>query len=289
MTFDAFIETAWNDHADRPQEVADRLAASLPLVTSPAHIAPFARLVTHVFGEHLGQWQRGIALLESLRGRPAFDGGADATRTVSRNVAALRYADGDGSALPALPLEDQVVALATAASAFAGRGEFKGALAAYAEALRRMDGGVPAGSPAFRALAIGGNNLAAALEEKPDRDAELTRGMVAAAEDGLKYWKIAGTWLEEERAEYRLARSLLAAGRPGDAVASAQRCVAVCQGNAAPPFELFFGYAVLAQTQRAAGDSDRFAAARAQALQMFEQVPGEERRWCAVDLGALDA
>ena len=33
MSFDAFLETAWNDHADRPDEVAARLASSLGLVT----------------------------------------------------------------------------------------------------------------------------------------------------------------------------------------------------------------------------------------------------------------
>ena len=50
MTLDAFLETAWNDHGDHPQEVADRLAAALHLVAAPAHIPPFARLATHVYG-----------------------------------------------------------------------------------------------------------------------------------------------------------------------------------------------------------------------------------------------
>lgn len=27
MAFDAFLEAAWSDHGDRPQEVADRLAS----------------------------------------------------------------------------------------------------------------------------------------------------------------------------------------------------------------------------------------------------------------------
>ena len=61
--------------------------------------------------------------------------------------------------------------------------------------------------------------------------------MIVAAEGGLKYWKLAGTWLEEERAEYRLARSLLQAGRPHAAIASATRCIDVCTSNAAPAIE----------------------------------------------------
>ncbi len=61
MTFDAFIEAAWNDHGDRPAEVADRLEASTGIVATADQIAPYARLATHVLGEHLGEWERGGA------------------------------------------------------------------------------------------------------------------------------------------------------------------------------------------------------------------------------------
>lgn len=287
MTFDAFIETAWNDHGDRPQDVADRLAASLHVVENPEHIPPFARLATHVFGEHLGQWRGGIDLLESLRRLPAFDGGVAAAGAVTRSIATLRYASGDDTALEALSPDDRVSALAMAASAFTGRGEFTRAIAAYAESQQLASPGLPPGSPALRALAVGGNNLAAALEQKNDRDAAETAGMVAAAQGGLQYWKLAGTWLEEERAEYRLARSWLQAGDPGAAIQSAQRCIAVCQRHDAPAFEQFFGYAALALAQRAAGDAAAFAAARDRAVALVGQVPAEERQWCASDLAAL--
>jgi hypothetical protein len=36
--------------------------------------------------------------------------------------------------------------------------------------------------------------------------------MIFAAKTTRKYWEIAGTWLEIERAEYRLAMTYLAAG-----------------------------------------------------------------------------
>ncbi len=285
MTFDEFIETAWNDHADRPEEVADRLAGSLHVIGTPVHITAFARLTTHVYGEHLGAWDRGSALLTSLRDLPAYDAGA--AGAVDSGIAALRFAGGDRTTLDALDLPDQVSALATAASAFAGRMHFREAIAAYVDALQRAETGVPAGSPAHRALAIGGNNLAVALEGKRDRDDSETRGMIAAAEGGLKYWRLAGTWLEEERAHYRLARSLLAAGRPPDAVASAQRCLDVCERNDALPFERFFAHSVLALAQRAAGDADGFASSREEARRQYERVPVDERQWCEGELKEL--
>jgi tetratricopeptide (TPR) repeat protein len=285
MTVETLIEIAWNEHGDRPQEVADRLAASLELLKVPQHIPPFARLLTHIFGEHLGQWHRGIDLLESLRGLPAFDGDGSIAGILNRNIATLRYAAGESTALDSLSAEDRVSAMAAAATAFAGRREFKRAIEAYTGALQLASTGFPSDSPAIRSLAVGGNNLAAALEEKKERDAHETAGMIAAALSGLQYWKLAGTWLEEERAEYRLTRSLLQAGDPDRAIQSAERCIDVCKRNNAPPFEQFFGYVALALAQRAAGsDSNRFEASRRRALDLFEEIPEAERHWCESDL-----
>ena len=183
MNFDAFLKTAWADHGDRPQEVADRLAASIHVVETPEQVAPFARLLAHVFGEHLGEWERGIALLQSLRDTAACAGDA-AALAVAQRMATLRYAKGDTAELLALPIEARICALAEAASMLSGRGAFGDAIAAYGEATRLAEPQPAAGSPANRALAIGGNNLAAALETKIDRTAVETEGMVAAADGG---------------------------------------------------------------------------------------------------------
>lgn len=287
MTFDAFLEAAWNDHGNCPQEVADRLAASLFLVEAPEHIPPFARLLSHVFGEHLGQWRRGIELLESLRSLPAFDGSAAVASALTLCVATLSYASGESSIVASFSTEDRVCVLATAASALTGRNQFRQALAAYTEALRLANSGLPPEAPGIRALAVGGNNLAAALEEKEDRDAPETDGMIVAANGGLKYWKQAGTWLEEERAEYRLTRSLLQAGEPLAAIQSAGRCIDICKLNNAPAFEQFFGYAVLALAQRGAGDDNSFAVSREYALALFEQMPLDEKKWCESEVNEL--
>lgn len=285
--FDTFLEAAWADHADRADAVADRLGASLHFVQTAEQVARYAALVTHVFGEHLGNGARGIALLESLGALRAAADSSDATRALARNIAALRHAAGDPVESAALPPEDRVSALATGASICAARSDFAQALEAYAEALREADAGLAEASPALRALAVAGNNLAAALEEKKDRDPRETAGMVDAAAGALKYWKLAGTWLEEERAEYRLARSLLQAGAAAAAAASARRCVEVCERHDAPAFERFFGHAVLALAQRGAGDPAAFEASRARARDWFEQVSNEERPWCAAELEEL--
>src|SRR5260221_8109766 len=108
MSFDTFIEAAWNDHGDQPHEVADRLIHSMHVIETAEQISPYARLLTHVFGEHLGQWDHGIAALESLRRVPAFDRSPAVTGALNRSVAVLRYAGGDNEALDSLPLDDRV-------------------------------------------------------------------------------------------------------------------------------------------------------------------------------------
>ena len=287
MSFDAFIGTAWADHADRPEEVATRLAGALELLETPADIPPYARIVTHVYGEHLARWNAGVELLQSLRNGPTWDGGEEAARAVTRGIAVLRYAGSRDDSLAQLQAEDRIAVLAVASSALLGQREFSRSIAAYDEALRLAAQGLPANSPALRSLAIGGNNLAAGLEEKIDRNDIETQGMVAAAEGGLKYWRLAGTWLEDERAEYRLARSLLQAGNPGSAVNHARRCVDVCSANNASPLERFFGHAVLAVAQRRNGDEDAFAVSRGEAMRFCEQIAPEERRWCESELKEL--
>jgi tetratricopeptide (TPR) repeat protein len=287
MALDDFLKAAWRDHGDDPQAVADRLQTSTHLIGSAQDFAPYARLVTHVFGEHLLQESHGLALLATMQTLPAFDGSAVAAASLLRNVATLRYVQGDTQALTGLSDEDRVCALAAASVMVMGRNDFELAVQSMDQALAGAKRDWPAQSSANRALAIAGNNLAAVLEDKADRTAQQTLAMLAAAQTGLAYWKLAGTWLEEERAEYRLARCLLQAGDTAKAVQSAQRCLAVCQGNDAPAFELFFAHAVLALACRAAGDVTEFADHRDAALRSYRQVPEDEQAWCSRELGEL--
>ena len=288
MTFEQFIASAWDEHAEQPLQVAERLAAAIERVDDAARVEPFARLVVHVFGEHLGQWQRGIGLLEALRTASVSDAAPAANAALTRGIAVLRHAGGIGeAALEALDVEDRIRVLGTVSSALLAHDDVQRAIAAYADALALAAPGLPARSPALTALAVGGNNLAAALEEKRDRSPDETAAMVHAAQCGLQYWKQAGTWLEEERAEYRLARSWLQAGRHDEAQAAARRCIEVCVSHSAPPLELFFAHAVLALGLRAGGAGAAADAARAQALRQHALVAQEEQAWCTAELQQL--
>ncbi len=291
MDFDAFIAATWEDHAGQPEAVAARLAlaASIERIIAPAEVGRYVALVTHVYGEHLGRWDDGRALLARIGALPVAQDDAGAAGALRRGTALLRYA-GDGADLPDdLGRDDRIAVLANAAAALAGRKDFARAIAAYRDALTlAADGAVP-GAPAPRALAAGGNQLAYALESRAARDAAETAAMIAAAEGALRYWKIAGTWIEEERAQYRLARSQIAAGHGSAALASADACLRICFENQAPAFELFFAHAALALARRTAGDAHGFAQSRRAALEAHAALAPDDAQWCADDLAALDA
>ncbi|MBS0445482.1 MAG: hypothetical protein JSR59_05980 [Proteobacteria bacterium] len=288
MSLQAFLDTAWNEHADDPEGIARRLPDALALIRRAADIAPYARLTTHVYGEHLGRWDDGAALLAKLRGLPAWDGSDDVDTVLVRHTAALAHAKGDAAALDGLAPAGRVAALCIAASALAGRQQWDRAGVAFDDALA-VGQHATLDAAATRTLAVAGNNLAAALEEKTDRTPGQTAAMLTAAHAGLVYWKLAGGWLEEERAEYRLARSLIQAGEFDAAIEHARRCIAVCETHDAPPFERFFAHAALALAARGAGRHADSDAARERAHAQLQQVPEAERRWCAGDLAAIDA
>src|SRR6478735_9411560 len=130
----SLVHTGWNDHADRPAEVAERLAAGVGTIGSADDALAFARLAAHVYGEHLGRFEDGIALLERVAALPEATADAPAA-ALRRHVATLRFASGDVGCLAPLAADDRVAVLALGASTLAGRGAFGGAIAAYRDAI----------------------------------------------------------------------------------------------------------------------------------------------------------
>ena len=172
-------------------------------------------------------------------------------------------------------VEDRVCVLAPAASAFAGRWDRAGDVA-YDEALALAEAGLP--TQLARASRTRGRRQQpcrrAGGEEGPGRRRDRRHGR--RRKGRFQYWKQAGTWLEEERAEYRLTRSLLQAGRPrkrskapGGASMSARATTRRrSRLSSATPCWRWRSVRTAMPTA--------FAASRQQALALFEQVPVEE-------------
>jgi hypothetical protein len=298
--FDAWLDRAWEDHAADPPAVLARVQTEGPACAGDdAAVAALARLGAHLHGTHLAQWGAGRAFQAALGAHPAA--GALAREATAVHDAALALAaagaghaagDDAGTAAPAdpaatLPPASRVRALALAADHLhAHDADDAAARLAQAQALAAS---LPLADddPACRALAVAGNNIAAALEELPQRSPAQRALMLAAAHAGRQWWARAGTWLHVERADHRLAMCHLAAGNAPAALAHAQACLDRVRANGDPPLERFFGLHALALAARALGDEARHGAALAGAQAAFDALDASDQDWCRPSLNAL--
>lgn len=290
MDFDAFLEQAWAEHAGDAAGVAARLAADGPrIVGTEAQIAALANLVHHVYGEHLGRWADGRALLQRLGALPACSAGETVRAALARFQASLSLCEGSADERPAMTASDRIRVTALAAANLVERDTAR-AGALFAAALSAAEGsGLDAADPVYRALAVTANNLACTLEEKAGRTPAERELMIAAATTARRCWALAGTWLETERAEYRLAMSWLQAGDAARARQHAVQCMDIVQAQGGPALERFFASEALALSARAEGDTDGHAAALAQAREAFAALDEGDRGWCRPTLDRLQA
>jgi len=287
MKFDAFLEQAWADHGDHAEEVGQRLEQGYELIETPGQIAPFARILAHVDGEHLARWAEGAARLERLRAHPHWRDDSDAPAIVRRLVAAMHFGGGADS-VAGLSAADHAHAHAVTAAALAAQRRTPDAIRHFRAALAAAASGLPASDPAIRALAVTANNLASTLEEMPSRSADETAIMVDAAREAREYWGRAGGWVETERAEYMLAKCLLAAGDAKGALDHADQCAAICETNDADAFERFFAFSMRALAHRALGAVPQFEEARTAALDCYSTLAVDDRRWCESTLKLIN-
>jgi hypothetical protein len=290
MEFDHFLDQAWADHAEHPAAVAERLHdRGVALATTPQQVSALAHLAHHVMGEHLGRWRDGIALQQRFAALLASRGDVTVAQALRRFIASLALAAGGQDLRAGLGDSDRLRVTALAAASLAGHDAAR-ALALLQQALADAQAaGLPDTDPYARALAVAGNNLACTLEEKAARTPAERELMILAAQAARRYWALAGTWLETERAEYRLAMSWLQAGDPAQARQHAAQCLALVQENDGPALERFFAWEAIGVAARAAGDSGAHIQALAQARQAFAKVGVDERRDCQSSLDGLAA
>jgi hypothetical protein len=283
----SFIDQAWADHAGDSPAVALRLPRALDLVSSEAELMDLGRLAHHVYGAHLAAWADALKYLAALARGPGFDAHGSSGRAMRQWRASLALASGESDVRSTLDAAERITVTAQAAATLEQH-DIGRASALLQEAVAAADAAkLPDNDPAVRALAVAGNNLAANLEEKAERSADERALMILAAQIGRRFWQRAGTWLETERAEYRLGMTWLAAGDAGQARQHALACLAIVDAQAdAAPLERFFGHDVLARAERALGHTAAQAAAVAAMQDAFKQLSADDQAWCKATLDA---
>ncbi len=280
---DAFLDQAWNEHADQPDTVAARLPEGLALVQDDAGVLRLAGLAHHVLGEHLARWQTGLDYLAQLAARGVH--GPEGAAALARCRASLHLCSGAVDERGPLSPGDRCRVTAMAACNLAA---FDTARAtAWLQDAVAQAAALPDTDPGVRALAAHGNGIAGTLQDLRLRDAGQRQLMLDAAQVARTQWQRAGTWLEVERAEYRLALCWLAAGDAAQALQHARRCEALVLEHGALPLELFFAAEALAGPALALGDTPAHAAAVATARQAYAALPADDQAWCRATLDRL--
>lgn len=286
MNFTTYLDKSWDDHATQSALVAEGFNQGLKLVESNEQLAQLTGIVTHVMGEHLGRWTDGVALLNEFKNHPFFISRTETDKAVLRSIAALEVASGQATSLVTFTQSDQIRIFAVAASAVSERSSDQ-ARNFLQKSLQLAETGTEKNDPANRALAIAGNNLACALEEKKSRNAVETELMILAAKTGRKYWELAGTWLEVATAEYRLAMTYIQANAPEKAFYHSQTNIEILRENSAGSRNLFFGYQALALSEKQRGNELGFKTAVDQAKQFFAKLSDADKTYCEPGMKTL--
>jgi hypothetical protein len=268
--------------------VAERIIGqSLAFATEESRIVPIAHLAQHVFGDHLGRWADGLAFLDQMAALPVTQGAA--AQTVARFQAALKLAGGLADARPSLEPSERIRVTALAAAQLGAHDAVRSRALLDEGVAEAERAALPDKDPAHRNLAIAGNGIASTLEELEDRSPAQTRLMLRAAQVARRFWELAGTWLETERAEYRLAMSWLQTGDTAQARQHAQHCLEIVRANGSVPLEAFFGWVVLGLVERAAGNTTGHQQAQSHAQAAFQTLEEGDRSWCRPSLDRLAA
>ena len=293
MDFDAWLGAAWNAHAGDAPGVAARLHEGAALMATEAHWLALAHLAHHVHGEHLGHWAAGRDSIGQLAGAPVYVDAGPSGQARRRYLASLALSGGAAEAADGLGLSDRIRAVAMAAANVAQNDaapDAARAAALWSQAIElAATSGLPATDPMHRTLAATGNNLACVLEQTPARTPHETALMLHAAQAARDHWALAGTWLEVERAEYRLAMSWLQAGDAAQACRHAQACLDGVTANDGPAFERFYACEALARALRALGDRPAAARAVERVDAAFAELAPDDRAACEASLQALHA
>jgi hypothetical protein len=283
-TLDNFLEQAWSDHGEHAAAVAARLPEGLPLVQDDDGVLRLAALAHHVLGEHLGRWQEGLDFLGQLSERGVH--GAAGVASIARCRASLRLCGGVVDERAPMSASDQCRVTTMAACNLAAFDAARAAELLHDAVARASD--LPDTDPGVRVLAASSNGIAATLQGLAPLGPAQRGLMIHAAQLARAQWERAGTWLEVERAEYRLALCWLAAGDPTQALHHARRCDVIVRENGSLPLELFFAAEALALPARAQGDNGVHTAAVATARQAFAVLPAEDQAWCRATLDKLN-
>lgn len=280
MNFDQYINDSWAKHATETQAVFASFDSAQDLMTTNDHIPILARLIAHVCGDHLAAWDVGSQKLLSLKQHSLYQPKTESEFALDRLSATLQLSAGQISNLQDFSRSDQARIYAQAAGMLSAHEKIETAQKYLEESLKLASTGLDTSDPAYRSLAITGNNLACTLEEKMDRSAAEVDLMILAAQTGRKFWELAGGPTEIATAEYRVSQSYLQAKKFEKSLEHAKLCLKSCEQYKGPALDYFFAYEAIALAEKSLGHHDLYENAVIHLKTTFEKLSDDDKKWC---------
>lgn len=226
MKLEDFLKDGWARHDSETTEVAKSLEDGVSLVepTGPDGAAAYMNLVNHAIGDHAKDRARAQRVCEAVYARLTDLG----NKAPCLQLAVARRLAGAEALAEEVERElgdDEATRLRVqlfVAQGKAHEGEWDDFGEIYSKCLN-VAKGLAAGHAAERAVAIVSNNVATILLELEERDERQDEWLERAALTARTNWIRIGDWMNDERADYLLARVYNSLGRSAKGLEYAQR------------------------------------------------------------------
>jgi hypothetical protein len=233
--------------------------ALVPEVGTALDAVHLGAVAAQLAGAALGHFRDGARFVTTLRQLSVVTAAPDALRSLWRAEAVLRHCAGDderealshGISGPA----DRCRYVGLLAQTLAARGRLAEALAPAQETAALADS-LPLTDPVVAQTALVAQNLARMASEhaRHAHDLALAAASASAASDGR-----AGEWQRQHLALFTRMRTLLLAGRPGEALRGMHQLMDLEDRHQAGPFERFHTAALACRAYHARGDQPQAA------------------------------
>jgi hypothetical protein len=132
----------------------------------------------------------------------------------------------------------------------------------------------------IRGRAIAAHEACWQLLEKPERTADEDRAMIRAAHESLSHWQIVGTFVEEQRGNWLVARAYIAVGTAEPALEYGRRTMEITakHHDVLADFDRAFAEELMARTWALAGDLERARTHHTAARRLGEEIRDEADR-----------
>lgn len=276
------LDELYGIHDKEPAQVAEALCRVAGV--SPADHTRFAWLVNHVVGESLEQWGSASALLEKTVARSA-----EPAVLRHRAIAAL-FA---GDALNGLALLPRFAAAAGVSLSLALAAVRLGVIqfsrkdipamdlvGPFLAVVEQIEAGQSQPGKIATILAAGLNNVTSRLmDEYPGDDPLYRQALTQGAAVCKAIWSVAGTWINQERADYLIA---LCANRTGDferAKQAADSGLDTISRFGQDDVDRAFLLLELSRALHGLGEPAQGAQAREEAMQLAQDFDPSLREW----------